>query len=102
MGKKLYVGNLPYSATEGSLTELFSRFGTVQSVTIITDRDTGRSKGFGFIEMGTDQEAAEAISRMNGTDLDGRSLTVSEARPQAPRAGGGPRGGGPRGGGFRR
>jgi len=85
MGKKLYVGNLPYSATEGSIQELFARFGTVESVTIVTDRDTGRSKGFGFVEMGSDSEAAEAIGRMNGSELDGRRLTVSEARPREPR-----------------
>ncbi len=99
MGRKLYVGNLPYSATEESLTEAFSRFGTVQSAVVVTDRDTGRSKGFGFVEMGTDQEAADAAAGMNGQALEGRTLTVSEARPQAPREGG--RGGG-RGGGFRR
>lgn len=103
MGRKLYVGNLPYSATEGSLSEAFSRFGTAESVTIITDRDTGRSKGFGFIEMATDQEAADAIGKMNGTQMEGRSITVSEARPQAPRTGGGAGAGrGGRGGGFRR
>ncbi|MCL5966089.1 MAG: RNA-binding protein [Deltaproteobacteria bacterium] len=105
MGKKLYVGNLPYSATEGSLTDLFSRYGTVESVTIVTDRDTGRSKGFGFVEMGSDQEAADAIGRTNGAEMDGRTITVSEARPQPPRQGGGPRGGrggGRGGGGFRR
>ncbi len=101
MGRKLYVGNLPYSATDDSLKQAFSRFGTVESVTIITDRDTGRSKGFGFIEMATDQEAADAIGKMNGVEMDGRALTVSEARPQAPREGGGMRGGGGRGGGGR-
>jgi RNA recognition motif-containing protein len=85
MGKKLYVGNLPYSATEDSLKETFSRFGTVESVAIITDRDTGRSKGFGFIELATSQEAAEAIGKMDGAELDGRTIKVSEARPQAPR-----------------
>ncbi len=105
MGRKLYVGNLPYSATDDSLKQAFSQFGTVESVTIITDRDTGRSKGFGFIEMATDQEAAEAVGKMNGVVMDGRPLTVSEARPQAPREGGGPRGGRGGGGGrggFRR
>ncbi len=100
MGKKLYVGNLPYSVSEESLTEAFSRFGTVTSAVVVTDRETGRSKGFGFVEMGTDQEAADAAAGMNGTMLEGRTLTVSEARPQAPRESGG-RGGG-RGGGFRR
>ncbi|MDA8122102.1 MAG: RNA-binding protein [Deltaproteobacteria bacterium] len=105
MGKKLYVGNLPFSATEDSLKEAFSRFGTVESVNIITDRDTGHSKGFGFIELSTKQEAAEAISKMNSSEMDGRTLKVSEALPQAPRDGGGGRGGyggGGRGGGFRR
>lgn len=102
MGRKLYVGNLPYSATDDSLKQTFSKFGTVESVTIITDRDTGRSKGFGFIEMATDQEAAEAIGKMNGVEMDGRALTVSEARPQAPREGGGMRGGGRGRGGFPR
>jgi RNA recognition motif-containing protein len=91
MGKKLYVGNLPYSATEDSLKEAFSRFGTVESVAIITDRDTGRSKGFGFIELATKQEATEAIGKMDGAELDGRTIKVSEARPQEPRDRGGPR-----------
>lgn len=101
MGKKLYVGNLPYSATEDLLKERFAQCGTVESVKIITDRDTGRSKGFGFIEMSSDTEAADAISKLNGTDCEGRSLTVTEARPMAPResrGGGGGFGGG--GGGF--
>jgi RNA recognition motif-containing protein len=105
MGKKLYVGNLPFSATEDSLRETFSRFGTVESVNIITDRYTGQSKGFGFIEFSTKQDAAEAISKMNSAEMDGRTLKVSEALPQAPRDGGGARrssGGGGRGGGFRR
>ncbi len=93
MGKKLYVGNLPYSATEEELQQAFSRFGTVASVKLITDRDTGRSKGFAFVEMASDREAADAIGGLNGTDLSGRALTVSEARPQAPREGGGGRGG---------
>jgi len=101
MGKKLYVGNLPYSATEQVLTDSFSQFGTVTSAKIITDRDTGRSKGFGFVEMSTDAEAAEAIAKLNGADYEGRSLTVNEARPMEPRAGGfggGGGGGGGRGG----
>ncbi len=93
MGRKLYVGNLPYTATDDSLRQAFSPFGTVESATVITDRDSGRSKGFGFVEMATDQEAAAAIGKMNGFDMGGRALTVSEARPQAPRGGGGPRGG---------
>jgi RNA recognition motif-containing protein len=85
MGKKLYVGNLPFSATEDSLKEAFSQFGTVESVAIITDRDTGHSKGFGFIELGTQQEAADAISKMNSSEMDGRTLKVAEALPQTPR-----------------
>jgi RNA recognition motif-containing protein len=103
MGKKLYVGNLPFSATEDSLKEAFSRFGTVESVNIIMDRDTGQSKGFGFIELSTKQEAAEAIVKMNSAEMDGRTLKVSEALPQTPRDGGGARGGyggGGRGGGY--
>lgn len=88
MSKKLYVGNLPFSATEDSLKEAFSKFGTVESVSIITDRHTGQSKGFGFIELSNKEEAAEAISKMNNAELDGRTLKVSEARPQAPRGGG--------------
>ena len=98
MGKKLYVGNLPFSATDDSLNEMFSQAGQVESARIITDRDTGRSKGFGFVEMSTEQEAADAIRKFNGADLDGRSLTVNEARPMAPREGGGG-GRGNRGGG---
>ncbi len=99
MGKKLYVGNLPYSATDQSLAETFSQCGTVDSARIIMDRDSGRSKGFGFVEMSTDEEAAEAISRFNGQQLDGRPMTVSEAKPQAPREGGGGGRGGFGGGG---
>lgn len=91
MGKKLYVGNLPFSATEESLKEAFSRFGTVESVAVITDRYTGQSKGFGFVEMATNQEAAEAVRKMDGTEMEGRAIKVSEARPQAPREPGGPR-----------
>lgn len=98
MGKKLYVGNLPYSATEDSLTEAFSQCGNVESARIITDRDSGRSKGFGFVEMSSDEEASAAINKLNGADMGGRQLTVNEAKPQAPREGG--RGGG--GGGFNR
>ena len=98
MGKKLYVGNLPFSATEQSLTETFGECGTVDSVKIITDRDTGRSKGFGFVEMDDDGAANQAIEKMNGQPLNGRNINVSEARPQEPRQGGG--GGGGRGGRF--
>lgn len=99
MGKKLYVGNLPYSATEQALTDSFSECGTVTSVKIITDRETGRSKGFGFIEMETDEAAASAITKFNGAMYEGRAMTVSEAKPMAPREGGGGRGFGGGGGG---
>ncbi len=85
MGKKLYVGNLPFSATDQIINETFSQCGTVESATIIMDRDSGRSKGFGFVEMSTEAEAASAISKFNGADYDGRAMTVSEARPMAPR-----------------
>ena len=99
MGKKLYVGNLAYSTTENDLTQSFGAFGTVQSVQIIMDRDTGRSKGFGFVEMGSDAEAQAAVEGMNGKDLQGRKLTVNEARPKEDRGGGGGGGRGGRGGG---
>jgi len=89
MGKKLYVGNLPFSATEESLKDAFLRFGTVESVTIITDKDTGQSKGFGFLELSTPQEAATAITKMNGSEMDGRTLKVSEAQAKVPRDGSG-------------
>ena len=96
MGKKLYVGNLPFNATDESIQEMFAQAGSVQSAKIITDRDTGRSKGFGFVEMSSDQEAAGAIQMFNGVDYRGRNMTVSEARPMAPRedrgGGGGRRG----------
>src|ERR1041385_3172372 len=85
MGKKLYVGNLPFSASDDSLNEIFSQIGRVESAKIIMDRDTGRSKGFGFVEMSSDQEAADAIQKFNGGDFGGRSMTVAEARPMAPR-----------------
>lgn len=94
MGKKLYVGNLPFSASDQSLTTTFSQCGTVESAKIIMDRDTGRSKGFGFVEMGSDSEAQSAISKFNGADYEGRAMTVNEAKPQVPReSGGGGRGG---------
>lgn len=93
MGKKLYVGNLPFSANESSLGEIFAQAGTVESAKIITDRDTGRSKGFGFVEMSSDAEAATAIQKFNGADYEGRAMTVNEAKPMAPREGGGGRGG---------
>jgi cold-inducible RNA-binding protein len=97
MGNKLYVGNLPFSANDDSLREMFAQAGQVESAKVITDRDTGRSKGFGFVEMSTEQEAADAITKFNGVDFEGRSLTVNEARPMVPRDGGG--GGGRRFGG---
>ena len=93
MGKKLYVGNLPFSATEQGLQSKFAALGNVDSAKIIMDRDTGRSKGFGFVEMGDDDAAQNAINTLNGADFDGRAMIVSEARPQAPREGGGGRGG---------
>lgn len=99
MGKKLYVGNLAYSVTDGELEQMFAAHGTVQSAQVIMDRDTGRSKGFGFVEMGNDSEAQKAIQEMNGKDVGGRSLTVNEARPKT--EGGGGRGGYGGGGGGR-
>ena len=100
MGRKLYVGNLAFSVTESSLNDLFSQHGTVESCRLITDRDSGRSKGFGFVEMSTDEEAQAAISALSGHEWEGRALTVNEARPEAPRSGGGGFGSGPRRGGF--
>jgi RNA recognition motif-containing protein len=94
MGKKLYVGNLPYSATEDALAEKFGQCGTVESAKIITDRDTGRSKGFGFVEMSADDEAQAAITKFNDTEFDGRRMTVNEAKPMAPRESRGGFGGG--------
>ncbi len=106
MGKKLYVGNLPFSTTEQALSETFGEFGTVDSVKIITDRDTGRSKGFGFVEMSSDDEAQNAINKLNGSPFEGRNMTVNEAKPMAPResrgGGGGGFGGGGGGGGWGR
>jgi len=93
MGRKLYVGNLPYSATEQDLSDKFAAFGTVESAKLISDRDTGRSKGFGFVEMATDSEAQAAIDSLNDTDYDGRPMKVNEARPQEKRGGGGGGGG---------
>jgi cold-inducible RNA-binding protein len=89
MGRKLYVGNLSYDITDGSLEQMFAAHGTVQSAQVIMDRDTGRSKGFGFVEMGSDQEAQAAIQALNGQQVGGRSLTVNEARPKEDRGGGG-------------
>jgi RNA recognition motif-containing protein len=99
MGKKLYVGNLPFSATEQILVDTFAECGTVETVKIITDRDTGRSKGFGFVEMSSDAEALEAINKFNGADYEGRAMTVNEAKPMAPRDNRGGGGGGGFGGG---
>lgn len=96
MGNKLYVGNLPYSVRDGDLEQAFSPFGQVTSAKVMMERDTGRSKGFGFVEMGSDAEAQAAISGMNGQSLGGRSCVVNEARPMEPRA---PRSGGYGGGG---
>ncbi len=97
MGNKIYVGGLSYSTTEGQLQEIFSAHGTVESARVITDKFTGRSKGFGFVEMGSSEEAQKAIQALNGTEVDGRTLTVNEARPQEKRSGG--FGGGRKGGG---
>ena len=99
MGKKLYVGNLSYGVTDSTLAQLFEAHGTVQSAQVIMDRDTGRSKGFGFVEMGSDAEAQAAIAALNGKDMEGRSLTVNEARPREERGGGGGGGGRGHGGG---
>ncbi len=110
MGNKLYVGNLPYSVRDNDLQQAFSQFGTVTSAKVMMERDTGRSKGFGFVEMGNDAEAQAAINGMNGQPLSGRSLVVNEARPMEPRpprsggygggGGGGGYGGGRREGGY--
>ena len=102
MGNKLYVGNLPYSVRDGDLEQSFGQFGSVTSAKVMMERDTGRSKGFGFVEMGSDAEAQAAINGMNGQPLGGRSLVVNEARPmepRPPRSGGGGYGGGGGGGG---
>lgn len=100
MGRKIYVGNLSYNVSSSDLEQLFSSHGQVQSAEVISDRDTGRSKGFGFVEMGSDEEAAAAIAALNGTEHDGRNLTVNEAKPKEnkPRGGGGGYGGGGGGG----
>jgi len=105
MGNKLYVGNLPYTVRDGDLEQSFGEFGSVTSAKVMMERDTGRSKGFGFVEMGSDAEAQAAIEGMNGQSLGGRSITVNEARPMEPRPprsggyGGGDRSGGYGGGG---
>jgi RNA recognition motif-containing protein len=100
LGKKLYVGNLSYSTTSEDLQQLCSEHGSVVSAQVIMDRESGRSKGFGFVEMGTDEEAQAAISALNGRAVGGRNLRVNESIPQAPRSGGGGFGGGGGGGGF--
>lgn len=99
MGKKLYIGNLSYSVDSHQLTDLFTQVGTVESANVIMDRDSGRSKGFGFVEMGSDTEAQNAIQKFNGSEFGGRAMNVSEAKPQAPREGGGGGRGGFGGGG---
>ncbi len=98
MGTRIYVGGLPYSTTDADLENLFSASGTVSSASVVTDKYTGQSKGFGFVEMGTDSEAQAAISALNGTLMGGRTLTVNEARPREERSGGGGYGGGGGGG----
>ena len=100
MGSKIYVGGLPYAATEQQLSELFAAHGAVESARVITDKFTGQSRGFGFVEMGSDAEAQSAINGMNGQSLDGRAIVVNEARPREERPGG--FGGGGGGGGGRR
>jgi RNA recognition motif-containing protein len=96
--KKLYVGNLPFSTDDNSLRGLFEPHGVVTSASIVMDRDTGRSRGFGFVEMADDGEATRAVEQMNGQQIDGRSIVVNEARPKEPRSFGGGGGGGGRGG----
>jgi RNA recognition motif-containing protein len=99
MGRKLYVGNLAYGVSSSDLEQMFEPYGTVQSAQVIMDRDTGRSKGFGFVEMGSDQEAQAAIAALSGKEVDGRQLTVNEAKPREDRGGGGGGRGGYGGGG---
>lgn len=98
MSKKLYVGNLSYNVSNSELEQIFAAHGTVESAHVITDRDTGRSKGFGFVEMGSDQQAQAAINALHGKEVGGRSLTVNEARPREERGGDSGFGGGRRGG----
>jgi RNA recognition motif-containing protein len=95
MSKRIYVGGLPFNTTEEEMKNLFATYGQVSSAKLITDRDSGQSRGFGFIEMPTDAEAMAAMEKLNGTDFGGRKLTINEARPMEPRSGGG---GGDRGG----
>ena len=91
MGKKLFVGNLAFSVTDADLEKLFASVGTVESATVVADRNTGRSRGFGFVEMSSAGEASEAIARLNGHDVGGRQINVSEAKERSPRSGGGNR-----------
>ena len=102
MGKKIFVGNLSFSTTSQDLETLFSETGTCESATVVTDRESGRSRGFGFVEMSSGGEAQKAIDSLNGTQLDGRTLTVNEAKPMARRDNGGGGGGGNRDGGRNR
>jgi len=105
MAKRLFIGSLPYSTTDSQLSELFAQAGTVESAQVITDRRSGRSKGFAFVEMASDEEAQKAVEMLNGHELDGRKIVVNEARPMTerpPRSFGGGGGGGYRDGGFRR
>ena len=102
MGKKLYIGNLSYDVSDSDLEAMLAAHGTVMSAQVISDRATGRSKGFGFVEMESEAEAQAAIEALNGTENGGRSLTVNEAKPREPRSGGGGYGGGGGGGGGRR
>lgn len=102
MAKKLYVGGLPYETTEDALKDLFASIGAVESATIITDKMTGRSRGFGFVEMSSDEEATNAVNQLNGKDFNGRTLTVNEARPMGERPARDFNRGGGRDGGFRR
>ena len=99
MSKRIYVGGLPFSTTEAEMSALFATYGAVSSAKLITDRESGQSRGFGFIEMANDAEAVTAMEKLNGTDFGGRKLTINEARPMEARTGGGDRGG--RGGGDR-
>ena len=99
MGNKLYVGGLPYSVTDGQLQEIFADHGTVESARVIADKFTGQSRGFGFVEMGSGDEAQKAINALNSTELEGRTLVVNEAKPMASRDGGGGGGRGGRNGG---
>ncbi len=100
MAKKIYVGNLPWSTTSASLETLFSAHGAVTSAEVISDRETGRSRGFGFVEMENDEAGQRAIAALNGTEVDGRAITVNEARERTSRPGGGGYGGGGGGGGY--